>query len=322
MIVAFFAPESPWWFVRRGRIEDARRSLARLTTRRDGDDFDLDNTIAMMQHTNHLEKELSAGTSYFDCFRGIDLRRTEIVCGAWAVQQLCGSAFMSYSTYFFRQAGLPVDKAFDLSMGQYAINTGGTLIAWSLMGLNIGRRALYLYGCLGMFFALIVIGGVSLNSSVGASWAAAIMLLMWSVAYQFTVGTIAYSLVAELSSRRLLIKSINLGRGLYAVLGIIIGTLTPYMLNPTAWNWKGKTAFFWAGFDLLCIVWIYFRLPEPAGLTYGEIDKLFENKVAARHFRKAGVDLFGRERKQLQQVKEVVGGYKGDEKNIQQVESI
>lgn len=35
--------------------------------------------------------QISSGTSYLDCFRGIDLRRTEIVCGAWACQQLCGS---------------------------------------------------------------------------------------------------------------------------------------------------------------------------------------------------------------------------------------
>jgi SP family general alpha glucoside:H+ symporter-like MFS transporter len=47
---------------------------------------------------------------------------------------------MSYSTYFFTQAGLPTSSAFSLSMGQYAINTGGTIVAWGLMALGIGRR--------------------------------------------------------------------------------------------------------------------------------------------------------------------------------------
>ena len=155
-LVAFFAPESPWWLVRHDKIAEARRSLERLTTKRQGDDFDVDNTIAMMRHTNHLEMEvclfitrffsfpdvvqITKGASYLDCFRGVDLRRTEIVCGSWAVQQLCGSAFMSYSTYFFQQAGLSDTKSFDLSMGQYAINTGGTFIAWFLMSQNVGRR--------------------------------------------------------------------------------------------------------------------------------------------------------------------------------------
>ena len=58
LIVAFLAPESPWWLVRRGKIAEARHSLERLTSRRDGDDFDIDNTIAMMRHTNHLEMEV------------------------------------------------------------------------------------------------------------------------------------------------------------------------------------------------------------------------------------------------------------------------
>lgn len=44
-----------------------------------------------------------------------------------------------------------------------------------------------------------------------------------------------YSIVSEISARRLLIKSINLGRALYCLLGIVKGTITPYMLNPTAW---------------------------------------------------------------------------------------
>ena len=34
----------------------------------------------------------------------------------------------------------------------------------------------------------------------------------------------------------------------------------------------------------------YFRLPEPKGLTYADLDVLFENKVSARHFRKVEVD--------------------------------
>lgn len=50
-----------------------------------------------MIHTNEVEKDISAGTSYLDCFRGIDLRRTEIVVGVWAIQNLCGSSFMGYS---------------------------------------------------------------------------------------------------------------------------------------------------------------------------------------------------------------------------------
>ncbi|GFZ48547.1 Alpha-glucosides permease MPH2 [Saitozyma sp. JCM 24511] len=294
-LVALFAPESPWWLVRKGRVDEAKRNLRRLTSGSDGSDFNLEQTIAMMEHTHHIEQESVAGTSYLDCFKGTDLRRTEISAGCWIVQTLCGSAFMSYSTYFFTQAGLPTSSAFSLSMGQYAINTGGTIVAWGLMALGIGRRTLYLYGCIWMCITLVVIGGVSLVHSTAASWAAGGLLLAWSVAYQFTVGTVCFSLMTEIPSRRLVIKTVNVGRGLYCVANIVIGSVTPYMLNPTAWNWGGKTAFFWAGFNFFCIVWIFFRLPEPSKLTYAELDKLFEAKVPARKFQQTAVDLFGRD---------------------------
>jgi SP family general alpha glucoside:H+ symporter-like MFS transporter len=40
-------------------------------------------------------------------------------------------------------------------------------------------------------------------------------------------------------------------------------------------------------------MWVYFRLPEPRGRTYGELDMLFEQKVSARKFAKTKVDPFG-----------------------------
>src|ERR1700712_5563476 len=61
------APESPWWLVRCGRSKDARASLRRLDATTS--DSELDDQISMMRHTNELEKEISAGTSYLDCFK-------------------------------------------------------------------------------------------------------------------------------------------------------------------------------------------------------------------------------------------------------------
>lgn len=64
------------------------------------------------------------------------------------------------------------------------------------------------------------------------------------------------------------------------------------MLNPTAWNWKAKAGFFWSGTASLCLIWAFFRLPEPKGRSYAELDLLFEQKVSARKFKGAVVDPF------------------------------
>jgi SP family general alpha glucoside:H+ symporter-like MFS transporter len=242
----------------------------------------------MMVTTNELEKAIETGTGYLDCFRGIDLRRTEIVCVTWSIQNLCGSAFMGYSTYFYEQAGLPIVDAFDMSMAQYAIGFLGTIGSWFLM-MRMGRRTLYCYGLALLTLLLLLIGLISISNSTGAAWGIGSLLLVYTFTYDITVGPVCYSLVAEIPSTRLKTKSIVLARNVYNVMGIINGVIVPYMLNPTAWNWKGKAGFFWAGMCFLCWLWTYFRLPEPRGRTYGELDILFERRVAARKFAKTDV---------------------------------
>ncbi|ORX38083.1 general substrate transporter [Kockovaella imperatae] len=296
ILVSIFAPESPWWLVRKGRIDEARQSLARLTSRTvsgQTDDFDIDQTVAMMQHTNLLERRLYAGASYIDCFKGVNLRRTEISVGCWAVQVLSGVALPG-SAYFLQSAGLPTKDAFTLTMCNLSINIFGVMIAWALMGWGIGRRSLYLYGCFAMNIVLWIVGGIGFIGTEASLWAIGGLLLGWQIGYQFTLGTVCFSLITEFPSRRLLIKTVNIGRAAYNLTNIIFGSFTPFMINPSAWDWGTKassrdncqTAFFAAGMNTLALIWIYFRLPEPSGLSYAEIDKLFEERIPARQFQK------------------------------------
>lgn len=60
----------------------------------------------------------------------------------------------------------------------------------------------------------------------------------------------------------------------------------------TAWNWGLYTGFFWSGFCFLCIIYTWFRIPEPTGRTYAELDLLFERGVSARKFASTKVDVF------------------------------
>jgi SP family general alpha glucoside:H+ symporter-like MFS transporter len=272
---------------------EAKKSLLRLTNAGADPDFNADETIAMMVHTNEMEKEIQEGTSYLDCFRGIDARRTEIVSATWVIQAFCGSAFMTFSTYFYENAGLATTNAFDLNMAQYALGAIGTLASWFLVRWA-GRRTLYVWGLVVMFIFLLIIGfvGIEPTSNKSASWAIGSILLAYTFVYDLTIGPVCYSLVAEISSTRLRAKSIVLARNFYNISCIINNIITPRMLNPTAWNWGAKAGLFWAGLCFLCLAWTYFRLPEPKGRTYGEIDILFQSRVPARKFKKTVVDEF------------------------------
>ncbi|OAR01438.1 hypothetical protein LLEC1_04034 [Akanthomyces lecanii] len=291
MVGIWLAPESPWWLVRKDRLDEARRSLQRLTTRNTGIEFRPEETISMMIHTNEMEMMAQKGTTYFDLFRGSNRRRTEIVAAVWVIQTLCGASFMGYSTIFYQQAGLATENAFNMSFAQYAIGFFGTLFSWVLMT-RFGRRSLYLYGQCILFVLLVAIGGTALvgRQDTAAQWAIGSLLLVYTFFYDCTVGPVCYSLVSELSSTRLRTKSVVFARNLYNCASIATNIITPRMLNPTAWNWGAKSGFFWAGTCALCILWTYFRLPEPKGRTFGELDVLFERRVPARRFATEVVD--------------------------------
>lgn len=158
---------------------------------------------------------------------------------------------------------------------------------------HIGRRAIYLYG-LGILFTLLVVVGVMgvLGTSRGPSLAAGTLLMVYTFVYDITVGPVCYSLVADIPSTRLKIKTVVLARNLYNIGGIINNIIMPRMLLNTNWNWGAKTGFFWAGACLLLFIYHFFRLPEPKGRTYGEMDVLFENRISAREFHKTQVDQF------------------------------
>lgn len=58
------------------------------------------------------------------------------------------------------------------------------------------------------------------------------------------------------------------------------------------WNWGAKAGLFYAGTNLLCNIWCWFRLPETKDRTFGEIDLMFDNHVPARKFKYTTVDQF------------------------------
>lgn len=95
---------------------------------------------------------------------------------------------MGLSSYFYTKAGLPTDQAFNLTIGQFSMGLVGTISSWFLLK-KIGRRPLYLYGQIALFFLMITIGGLAFKSDdKSVSWAIGSMLLIFTFIYDLTVG--------------------------------------------------------------------------------------------------------------------------------------
>lgn len=156
---------------------------------------------------------------------------------------------------------------------------------------RFGRRSLYLFGQALTFVSVFLIGVIGfVPSTTRARWSIASLLLVFTMAYDATIGPICYAIVTEIPSTRLRPQTIALARNSYNVSGILAYVVTPYMLNPTAWNWGAKMGFFWAVTCVLGMLWSWWRLPESKDKSFSELDDLFEQKVPARKFGRANKD--------------------------------
>ncbi|KAK2624614.1 hypothetical protein QTJ16_005807 [Diplocarpon rosae] len=291
MFVGRLAKFNKRWLVRHGRLEDAEKALLRLTSKNSGVDFNAHDQVMMMKDTNELEIKMSTGTQYWDCFRGTDRRRTEIASIVWLAQAFSGAALIGFAVQVYQRAGLDDSAAFSLNIAQSGMGAAGTLLSWFLMQ-YVGRRTIYLYGLGTMFVILSIIGalGFADSESVGVSWGVGSLLMVFIFVYDLTIGPVCYCLVAEFPCTRLKIKTVVLARNFFNIATIVNNAIVPPMLGVHAWNWGPKSGLFWAGSCALLWTWSYFRLPEPKGRTYGELDRLFELGISARKFATTVVD--------------------------------
>jgi SP family general alpha glucoside:H+ symporter-like MFS transporter len=160
---------------------------------------EINGQLAMLMHIAKIEAQVEERISYWDCFKGVDLRRTEICCMAFAGQILSRSAFAYSPSYFFTTAGMDPSRAYQLSLGGTEIAFVGTILLWWLIT-HLGRQTLYVTGQAILCATLFLTGILNCKSII---WAQAAFCIFWLFIYSLTVGPIAYAIVSETSLVRL-----------------------------------------------------------------------------------------------------------------------
>lgn len=188
LVFLAFCPESPWHLVRKGKIDKAERALRRLAH----SSVDVKGSLAHISLTTSMELEERDSSTFLDCFKGEDLRRTVISIMVYAIQPLAGNFLViGYAVYFFELAGLATSDAFDLGVGLLALGFVGTCLSWPLIN-SYGRRPIYNYGLIALTVILVLIGILdvipSSSGSLATTWAQSSLMVVYNFAYDLTIG--------------------------------------------------------------------------------------------------------------------------------------
>ena len=167
----FVLPESPRFFVRKGKLTQAAEVLARLRDQPLDSEYIRDELAEIVANHEH-EMSLVGNPSYLqnwaNCFRGsvFDnssyLRRTVLGTSMQMMQQWTGCNFVFYfGTTFFQQLGT-IQNAFLISLITTLVNVCSTPISFYTME-RLGRRPLLIWGAFGMCicqFIVAIVGTV------------------------------------------------------------------------------------------------------------------------------------------------------------------
>ncbi|KAH8768208.1 general substrate transporter [Diaporthe sp. PMI_573] len=281
-VLVWFVPESPVWLMRIGNVSKARRSLSRLGYTQT---LEIDTEIFRIRAALDKEiKDCGEGTSYLECFRNSDLRRTIISVMPLAIQALGGQFFFAfYFAYYSQLVGYSVHESFRLQFIQYAFVIFANVCSWYLVE-RLGRRTLSICGTFALTVVMMLCGGLGMSSSPTAIKGTVATFILYGFFFNIGIGATGFILLCEVASYRLRGKTIALGISLQHLINLVWAFVVPVMVNPDHANMGAKAVFVFGGLNMLCLIYLWYYQVETRGRSFQELDELFSKGIGVRDF--------------------------------------
>ncbi|KAF2025711.1 general substrate transporter [Setomelanomma holmii] len=290
-IIFVLLPESPWWCVGKGKLDQAQTVLN--TCHVHHEDFNIQEQIDVMSATIAHERqltELNKEVGIWEISKGRNLVRFIIAAWPKIVQQFVGLAvFNTYATYFFQYAGNknPFLVTVILSSVQLL-----SMIITSTTTDKFGRRPLTVYPYAVTVVSVLCLGIVGCFNYKSSTLSSLLVFFACLATFSTTgASAIGYAYSAEVPQQRLRAQTAGWALAFSNLIAIMFSFCTPLMINGAATKWGVKTGFFFAGTGAVAVVAAWFLLPEIARRTPAEIDELFEKKVNLRKFKNHVTDV-------------------------------
>lgn len=262
----FFTPNSPRWLVMKGRIDEAKATLAKIRHKNIDEEFHdiieslrTENTKAKV---NLLEKGV-----FRVVIIGILLSFFQQVTGI--------NVILYYGTEIFRSMGSGIDTALFQSVLVGAVNLIFTIIAIRTIDV-FGRKPLIIIGSIGMAIGIGSLGFHIYFGKFGVT--ALISVLLFIASFAMSLGPVVWVLISEIFPNNIRNRAMPIAVAAQWLSNFLVTQTFPILHKSPALMSTTNGAFpFWL-YGLMSIITIIFTIkfiPETKGRKLEDMEEIF-----------------------------------------------
>lgn len=274
------------WLLMKDRRDEAEKALANLRKgKSNAEEVSLE--LSLIDRALREQFEMSANTTYIDCFRGSNLRRTLIAVLVQLMQQIQGNSFMNnYLVVFLQTIG--VQNSLQIYIAQNATQLGGITLAFYFTD-KIGRRPILMVAAFFMGILMFIVAGLgaytNVNGGPTAQGCVAAILIYQAIAGGCW-GSCTWITTSEAAAASVRERTIMTATFVSFCMVLLITYVNPYVQDEGYGNLGARVGFVYGGCSFFALIWSFFFLPELKGRSLEELDQMFEARVPTRKFAK------------------------------------
>jgi len=273
----FMLPETPRFLIKKGKLEQAKKSISFLR-RLPIDDPDLIREYDEMRGNYEYEKSLGTA-SFLELFKGTIGKRVLTGITLQSLQQLVGINFIFYygTAYFAQRNASALPTPFLLTVITNVVNVASTFPGlWAID--RFGRRPVLLTGALGMGISQYIVAAcgaatsIHNDSSVIAQFS---FICIYIFFFASTFGPGAWVVTGEMFPLRARAKGLALTTAANWFFNWMLAFITPYLTGAQYANLGTNIFWIWGAFCWIAVAFVYLMIYETKNLTLEEVSELY-----------------------------------------------
>ncbi|XP_029168642.1 facilitated trehalose transporter Tret1-like isoform X3 [Nylanderia fulva] len=279
LILMFMIPETPRWYISKGKAKMSRKSLQWLR----GKNADITEELSMIEkvHQEYLETERTSPQGTFsELLKRNNLKPLLISLGMMLFQQMSGiNAVIFYTVQIFKDAGSTIDENLStIIIG--IVNFISTFVAAAVID-RLGRKMLMYISAVSMAVTLFALGGFFYAKSSGVDvtnigWLPLVSLIVYVVGFSLGLGPIPWLMMGEILPAKIRGSAASIATGFNWMCTFIVTKTFEDVIELI-----GAHGTFWLFGVIVAVgfVFVIICVPETRGRSLEEIEKRFTGKT-------------------------------------------